>query len=177
MSNQYLGEIRLFAGNFAPKGWATCDGQLMSIQQNAALFAILGTFYGGNGIQTFALPDLRGRVPVHQGQGPGLSSYVIGEMTGKQNATLLSSNLPVHTHIVNANSGASPLSTPDNALPAPLTDSQGNPYNQYTKTAANAQASPNFLKPAGGNQPFSLVQPVTCLTFIIALTGIFPTRN
>src|SRR6201990_2665681 len=103
MSQPFLGEIRIFPYNFAPRGWATCSGQILSIAQNTALFSLLGTYYGGNGQTTFALPDLRGRVPLHQGQGPGPPAYVIGEQTGSENVTLLNTEMPMHNHLVSAN--------------------------------------------------------------------------
>src|SRR4051794_10683767 len=104
MSEPFIGEVIMFAGNFAPRGWALCQGQLLSIAQNTALFSILGTTYGGNGQTTFALPDLRGRVPLGQGQGPGLSSYVLGEVAGNENVTLISTQMPQHNHLLNCNS-------------------------------------------------------------------------
>jgi microcystin-dependent protein len=177
MSEPFLGEIRMFAGNFAPKGWALCNGQIMSIAQNTALFSLLGTFYGGNGTSTFALPDLRGRLAVNQGQGPGLSLYSIGEQTGTENVTLLSTQMPAHTHLVNASTGAGDLGNPSGAILAAPYDSTGNAGTGYTKTAANTQMAPNAVGIAGGSQPFSIVQPVLAVTFIIALVGIFPSRN
>src|SRR5215207_9632471 len=105
MSEPFIGEIRMFGGNFAPRGWAFCEGQLLSIAQNTALFSILGTTYGGNGTTTFALPDLRGRVPIQPGQGPGLSPYTLGQMSGQENVTLLITNIPAHTHTLGASGG------------------------------------------------------------------------
>jgi len=165
----------MFGGNFAPYGWALCNGQLMSIAQNQALFAIVGTTYGGDGVTTFALPDLRGRGPVHQGQGLGLSNYVLGEVIGSENVTLLSTNLPMHTHLVNASTAAADLGSPAAAISAAPQDA--GPGGEYTKTAANTTLAPNALAPAGGNLPFSVSQPLLCVSFIIALNGIFPSRN
>lgn len=177
MSTPILGEIRMFAGNFAPRGWALCNGQLMAISQNTALFSILGTTYGGNGQTTFALPDLRGRVPVHAGQGPGLSPYVLGEQTGTENVTLLSTQMPTHTHLVNASTNGADQGSPAAAILAAPLDGSGSPTAGYTKTAANTQMAPTAIGMAGGNQPFSVLQPLTCVNFIIALEGIFPSRN
>src|SRR5512140_216933 len=117
MSTPFIGEIVMFAGNFAPRSWALCNGQLLPIAQNTALFSILGTTYGGDGRTTFALPDLRGRVPVHPGQGPGLSNYVLGEMAGTENTTLLINNMPAHNHTLNAVSDAGDTAAPAGALP------------------------------------------------------------
>jgi microcystin-dependent protein len=167
----------MFGGNFAPSGWALCAGQLMSIAQNQALFAILGTTYGGDGVQTFALPDLRGRGPVHQGQGPGLSNYVIGELTGVENVTLISTQLPQHNHLVNASTAAADQGSPAAAICAVPQDSVPAAGTEYTKNAADTTLAANAMAPAGGNLPFPVLQPLLCVTFIIALNGIFPSRN
>jgi microcystin-dependent protein len=148
----------------------------MAISQNQALFAILGTTYGGDGVQTFALPDLRGRGAVHQGQGLGLSNYVIGEVTGAENRTLLTNNLPAHTHLVNASTVAADQASPAAAISAAPQDG-GGAATEYTKTAANATLAANALAPAGSSLPFSVLQPLLCVSFIIALNGIFPSRN
>jgi microcystin-dependent protein len=177
MAEPYLGEIRMFAGNFAPRGWALCQGQLLAIAQNTALFAILGTTYGGNGVNTFALPDLRGRIPLNWGQGPGLSSYVIGEMTGTENVTLLQTNMPAHNHLINASTNAADQTSPAQAIPALASDSQQGAVLAYTKTAANTTMAPNAVSVAGSSIPVSIIQPILCVTFIIALEGIFPSRN
>ena len=174
MANPYLGEIRMFAGNFAPANWALCNGQLMSIQQNAALFAILGTTYGGDGIQTFGLPNLQSRVPIHWGQGLGLSQYVIGEMTGTENVTILQSNLPQHTHLLNAVSGGGNQAGPGNNYLA--VESTGTSLN-YSNSSPNATMNPNTVGLTGQNIPINNIQPVLAVTFIIALSGIFPSRN
>jgi microcystin-dependent protein len=166
----------MFGGNFAPSGWQLCNGQLLSIAQNQALFAILGTTYGGDGVQTFALPDLRGRGPLHQGQGLGLSSYVIGEVTGVENVTLISNQLPGHNHVLNASTVAADQGSPAAAICAAPQDG-GGAGTEYTKGASNTTMAPNALAPAGGNLPFPVVQPLLCVSFIIALNGIFPSRN
>jgi microcystin-dependent protein len=165
----------MFAGNFAPSGWALCNGQLMSISQNAALFSIVGTYYGGNGTQTFALPDLRGRVALHQGQGPGLSPYVVGQVAGTENVTLLSNQMPIHTHLVSADGSAGGKTTPANNFPGTVSPQATEKI--YSAGPGNTTMAPNMLGTAGGNQPFSIVQPYLCVTFIIALVGIFPSRN
>jgi microcystin-dependent protein len=172
----FLGEIRMFAGNFAPRGWATCDGQIMSIAQNTALFSILGTTYGGNGQTTFALPDLRGRVAIHAGQGPGLSPYVQGESIGLENVTLLSTQMPMHTHLANGSSANGDKGSPAGMVWAAPVDSTGAQGTAYTATP-NVQMAPNAIGMAGNSQPFSILQPLLCVTFIIALQGIFPSRN
>jgi microcystin-dependent protein len=177
MSDPFLGQIQAFGFNFAPRGWAMCNGQLMSISQNTALFSLLGTFYGGDGVTTFGLPDLRGRVAVHQGQGPGLSPYVIGQAAGTENVTLLQSQMPAHTHIPNASSNSADQASPAGAIWAAPLDSQGGAGTGYTKTAANTTMAPNALGIAGGSQPVSIIEPYLCVTFCIATQGIFPSRN
>jgi len=171
----YLGQITGFGFQFAAKGWAFCAGALMSIQQNQALFSILGTTYGGNGIQTFALPDLRGRVPIHWGQGPGLSGYTLGEVAGVQNVTVLPSQLPVHNHALNANTGVSGLGPPSGNIlsQAPVVNAQVLWYG----TSANAVMNPAAIAANGSSQPISIIQPYSVINYSIALSGIFPTRN
>lgn len=167
MTEPFLGEIRLFPYNFAPRGWAFCQGQIMSIAQNTALFSLLGTTYGGNGQTTFALPDLRGRVAVSSGEGPGLSPYDLGEVTGTENVTLLSTQLPAHTHAQPVSNAASSSSRPNGNVPS----SGGS----YTTPSDGGSFAPTT--PAGGNQPFSITQPLLALNYCIALEGIFPSRN
>ena len=159
--------------NFAPVGWALCNGQLLSIAQNNALFALLGTTYGGNGTSTFGLPNLQGRVPVHQGNN-GFASYVLGQLSGTENVTLLSNNMPIHNHLVNCNSAGGNQATPGGGLLA--VESTGT-SSDYTTAAADSTMNPAMIGNAGGNVPFSIVQPYLCVNFIIALTGIFPSRN
>ena len=173
MANQYLGEIRMVGFNFAPVGWALCNGQLLSIAQNNALFALLGTTYGGNGTTTFGLPNLQGRGPVHQGRN-GFASYVLGQLSGTENVTLLSNNMPIHNHLVNCNSAGGNQATPGGGLLA--VESTGT-SSDYTTAAADSTMNPAMIGNAGGNVPFSIVQPYLCVNFIIALTGIFPSRN
>jgi microcystin-dependent protein len=157
----------LFAGNFPPKGWAFCDGQLLPISQNQALFALLGTTYGGNGQTTFALPDLRGRVPVHQGQGPGLSPYTIGQVAGVETVTLTAQQMPSHTHSQPATNGQESTNRPNNALPA-----EGGVYSNESDGSAFHPTSST-----GGDQPHTNIQPYLTVSYVIALLGIFPSRN
>src|SRR5215471_21069671 len=165
MSEPFIGQIQAFGFNFAPTGWATCDGQILSIAQNTALFSLLGTMYGGNGQTTFALPDLRGRVPIHQGQGPGLSPYVMGEASGTESVTLLTTQIPQHNHSVAASSVAADQASPDGALWASPVDSTGNGGAGYTKTGANVTMAQNATGIAGGNQPHANIQPYLCINF------------
>jgi len=176
MSNPFLAEIRIFTGNFAPKGWALCDGQLMSISQNTALFSLLGTTYGGDGKSNFALPNLQGSAPMQAGQGPGLSLRDLGEAAGEQTVTLLQTEMPAHSHTVQAVSGGNGTQSPANAIWAG--GGRGAPP-IYTPSvpAQNVQMSPFATSIAGGNQPHNNMPPFLGLTFIIALQGVFPARN
>lgn len=168
-----LASIIIFAGNFAPRGWALCQGQILSIAQNTAVFSLIGTTYGGNGVTTFALPDLRGRVPIQQGQGPGLSDYVLGEVAGTETTTLTLNNLPQHNHSLIATSEAGSTSAPAGAYLG-NTGALDKEYNiSGTQVAMNAGA----IGLAGGSQPFQNLQPYLAINFIIALEGIFPSRN
>ena len=173
MADPFLGEIRMFGGNFAPLNWALCEGQILQISQNTALFSLLGTYYGGDGIRTFALPDLRGRAAVNQGQGPGLSNYVVGEMRGQEMVTLMQTNLPPHTHSVNCDGSASGQASPAGHFPGSVGTATERPYS----TASNTTMAPNMIGVTGGGQPVSIVQPVLCVSFIIALAGIYPSRG
>jgi|SRR6185437_1830040 microcystin-dependent protein len=178
MSDQYLGEIRMFGGNFAPVGWALCNGQLLSISQNAALFSILGTTFGGDGVQNFGLPDLRGRAPLHWGQGTGLSNYVLGEQTGTENVTLLQNQMPMHTHQVQASTTNGSSSTAQNAVPATAAPARGQSSGpDIYGTAVNTTMNPQMISASGGSQPHENMQPSLCVSFIIALQGIYPSRS
>jgi microcystin-dependent protein len=174
MSDQFLAEIRIFPFNFPPTGWAFCDGQLMPISQNTALFALLGTYYGGDGKSTFALPDLQGSAPMQTGQGQGLSERFLGEMSGVESITLLQSEIPVHTHTLSANS----FDPADLSTPTPnrvLALSQG--VAAYQPAASNLGLMAfQALPPAGGGLPHNNMQPYLTLNFCIALQGIFPQR-
>jgi microcystin-dependent protein len=175
VTDPFLAEIRIFAGNFAPSGWALCNGQLMPITQNTALFSLLGTTYGGDGRVTFGLPNLGGAAPLQQGQGPGLTERVLGERAGEQTVTLLSSEMPSHTHPPNASSAGGDLNTPGNAVWAPAAIGKVS-ANIYSTAAPNVAMSPQTIGSTGGNQPHNNMPPYLCLTFIIALQGIFPQR-
>lgn len=169
----FLGEIRMFAGNFAPTGWAFCQGQLLPIAQNQALFSLLGTTYGGDGRTSFALPDLRGRVPVGFGQGPGLSNRVIGDQFGSELVTLNINQMPSHYHTVNAVTTEGNQNLPTNSLPANTKTLD----KEYSDANANTTMKATMVNPTGGSQPFGVSQPSLGVNFIIALQGVFPSRN
>ncbi len=176
-----LGSIIIFAGNFAPKPWAFCQGQLLSIAQNSALFAILGTTYGGDGQTTFALPDLRGRVAVSQGQGPGLSNYFLGQQAGTENVTLNVSQMPSHSHNVAANdSTANATVSPKNAYLSQTNVPGTRPTTSDTYASSLATATtlnPATIQSQGGSLPHTNIQPLLAINYIIALQGIFPSRD
>jgi microcystin-dependent protein len=176
MSDQFVAEIRIFAGNFAPTGWAFCDGQLLPISQNTALFSLLGTQYGGDGKSTFGLPNLQGSAPVHQGQGAGLSQYFVGESGGVQSVTLLQSEMPAHSHAAQAVSGAdgNQLSPAGHVWSKARYGRQGAPM--YSATGAQ-QMTPGAVPIVGESQPHNNLMPFLTLNFIIALVGIFPARS
>ena len=178
MATPFLGMICLFGINFSPRGWYACNGQLLAISQNDALFALLGTTFGGDGQNTFAVPDLRGRVPIHQGQGPGLSNYVIGQMAGSETVTLNSSQLPAHNHTAMANNtsatGAVPVA--GNSIASPKDVNNDNAY-MYSTAAPDTTIIPSSVSIAGGNQPHENMQPFLALNYCIAAEGIFPSRN
>jgi len=175
MTDPFLAEIRMFAGNFAPRGWALCDGQLIPISQNTALFALLGTTYGGDGKTTFALPNLMGTAPMQQGQGPGLSDRFLGETGGVPYVTLLTSEIPAHTHQVNAVDAGGDVTTPGNAYWASATIGRVG-TNMYSNATPNQMMNPMTTAITGGSQPHNNMPPYLCVTFIIALQGIFPQR-
>lgn len=176
MSNPFLAEIRIFTGNFAPKGWATCDGQLMPISQNTALFSLLGTIYGGNGTSNFALPNLQGCAPMQAGQGPGLSLRDLGETAGEQTVTLLQTEMPAHSHSAQGSTGSNQTTPVNNAWASGAKLGGGNLYFPSTP-ASNVQMSPFATSIAGGSQPHNNMMPYLGLTFIIALQGVFPARS
>lgn len=169
MSEPFLGEIRIFPYNFAPRGWALCQGQILPIAQNTALFSLLGTTYGGNGQTTFALPDLRGRTPVGVGQGPGLSSIDLGEVAGSETVTLTVNQMPSHNHAANATQSAASATRPSGQFPAG--------GGAYGSPSDGSTLAPTFIANAGGNQPVGLRPPFLGLEYCIALAGIFPSRN
>jgi microcystin-dependent protein len=171
MSQAYIGELRIVGFNFAPKGWVFCQGQTLPINQNAALFSILGTQYGGNGVSTFMLPDMRGRVPV--GSGPG---YVIGQTGGNYTVNLSTANLPAHVHNAYGDPGVAGADAPNSASMLSSLVAGGTPA-YYSTNTPNATMSPLMLGNVGGGQPFSIMQPYLAVNVAIALTGIFPSRN
>jgi len=172
-----LGAIFLFAGNFNPRGYMLCQGQLLSIAQNAALFSILGTTYGGDGVQTFALPDLRGRAPVGQGNGPGLSPISLGELTGVENVTLVTGNLAAHTHMLMASNQQGSSTDPTGRVIATPVDASFASLSAFNAPPPNAVMAPASIGPTGGNLPFSVRNPMLGLNYIIAVEGVFPSRN
>lgn len=174
MADPFVAEIRIFPFNFAPKGWAWCDGQLLPLSQNTALFSLLGTTYGGNGKSNFALPDLQGRAPMHPGQGPGLSLHDLGETGGSETVTLLESEIPAHAHTLRAATDIADLQTPSAARV--LARSQN--ANAYKSTSQSlTPLAPEALTPTGGDQPHNNLQPYLTFYFNIALQGVFPPRT
>jgi microcystin-dependent protein len=175
MSEKFVAEIRIFAGNFAPTGWALCNGQLLPISQNTALFSLLGTTYGGDGKSTFALPNLQGSAPLQQGQGPGLSLRDLGELGGEQAVTLLQTEMPAHSHSAQATTTTNQASPANNAWAS----GQKGFGNVYTPSvpANNVPMNPFGTSITGGNLPHNNMPPFLGLTFIIALQGIFPPRT
>jgi len=169
MSQPFVGEIRIFGGNFAPQGWAFCHGQAMSIAENDVLFAIIGTTYGGDGITTFNLPDLRGRLPMHQGGGPGLSTRVIGEQGGVESVTLTTQQIPAHTHQPSASTGLGNQTSPAGGVWAASGSGAA-----YSTSAASVSMQAGLLDSVGGSQPHENMMPSLVLNFIIALYGVYP---
>lgn len=172
MADPFVAEIRIFPFNFAPRGWAWCDGQLLPLSQNTALFSLLGTTYGGDGKSNFALPDLQGRAPMHPGQGPGLSLHDLGETGGSETVTLLESEIPAHSHAARASQADATTRIVAGELPA-----TGVGVGLYGSTAPTVNLSPNALTPAGGDQPHNNMQPYLTFYFCIALQGVFPPRG
>ena len=174
MSDQFLAEIRIFPFNFPPTGWAFCDGQLMPISQNTALFALLGTVYGGDGKSTFALPDMQGNAPMQPGQGQGLSLRDLGEMSGVESITLLQSEIPIHTHTLMCLPAPADTNLPGGSVYARVTGTT--PYLPPAPGGPFAATAFQALAPAGGGLPHNNMQPYLTLNFCIALQGIFPQR-
>jgi microcystin-dependent protein len=174
MSDQFLAEIRMFPFNFPPNGWAFCNGQLLPISQNTALFSLVGTFYGGNGVNNFGLPNLQGVTPLGQGQGPGLTPREVGETGGEVNVTLLQSEMPAHNH--NAQAATS------GGLPGPAgniwgSGLKGHPGSYAASASPTVQMNPAALAPIGGNLPHNNLPPYLVLNFCIAMSGIYPSRS
>ena len=175
MADPFVAEIRIFPFNFAPRGWAWCDGQLMPLSQNTALFSLLGTTYGGNGKSNFALPDLQGRSPMHPGQGPGLSLYDLGESGGSETVTLLESENPRHTHALVGGNAQATVNTPDGNSSISRTEG-AMVFQSNTNTSKTTMASQD-IAPSGGDGPHNNMQPYLTMYFCIALQGVYPSRG
>ena len=175
----FVGQITLFPFFFAPKGWALCEGQLLPISQYTALFSLLGTYYGGNGVSNFGLPDLRGRVPIGQGQAPGLTNYTLGSVQGAEAVTLLASQSPSHSHPFPAVAAQATTNAPSGALPAQAHGSGRGafPVNTYAALQTAVHLASGQVGPAGGGQPHNNLQPYLTLNWCIALQGIYPPRS
>ncbi|HZS04616.1 MAG TPA: tail fiber protein [Blastocatellia bacterium] len=167
MAQPYVGELRIFAGNFAPAGWMFCDGQLLPISENETLFNLIGTTYGGDGQETFALPDLRGRLPLHQGNG-----FILAETGGAEEVTLTASQLPAHNHALLASTSPGTENSPANAVPGASPS-----VTMYVGASPTVNLNPNAMTVAGGSQPHNNLQPYLCVNFIISLFGIFPSQT
>ncbi len=173
MGEPFVGEIRMFGGSFAPAGWAMCQGQLMPISQNDTLFTLIGTTYGGDGQETFALPDLQGRVPIHAGQGPGISqTYQLGEKGGVESVTLSTQQIPQHNHAFLVNSAIGTQNSPSNNFMAAPTSGKA-----YIAGTPDKFMAATIASIVGGSQPHENMQPYLCITFILSLFGVFPTQN
>jgi microcystin-dependent protein len=179
MAQPFIGEIRMFGGNFQPLGWAFCDGRLLAISENDALFQLIGTTYGGDGQSTFALPDLRGRLPVHQGTGGGLTTRVMGEKSGTEEVTLTLNQLPAHSHTLMASTAAATLPSPAGALPG-VVNPTATQYSFYVTPGSSAlvQApmAATSISPIGGSQAHENRMPALNISFIISLFGVFPSQ-
>lgn len=173
MSEPFVGEIRMFAGNFAPRGWAFCDGQLLAVSQNDALFSLLGTVYGGDGRTTFGLPDLRGRIPLHQGTGPGLSARRLGSKFGAENETLTTNQLASHSHDYNANKNVATGNSPAGKVLAQTTG----PVEFLRSASQNSDFVSSAIANTGGSGSHTNLMPTLCINYIIALFGIYPSRH
>ncbi len=172
MSQPYVGEIRMFGGNFAPVGWAFCDGSLQAISQYDTLFQLIGRTYGGDGQTTFALPDLRSRVPVHQGTGPGLSTRTIGELAGTESVTLISQQIPQHTHAVVVSSSTGSTGVPSSTVTLGIAD-----IDLHIIESPSVNMNAGTIGNAGGSQPHNNIQPILAINFIISLFGVFPSQT
>jgi microcystin-dependent protein len=172
MAQPYVGEIRMFGGNFAPAGWMFCSGQLLPISENETLFQVIGTTYGGDGQETFALPNLQSRIPVHMGQGTSLSNYIIGEQGGTEEVTLTTQQIPIHTHAPLASDAGGTADSPGGNYWA--ASSLGKPY---VAGPPGVQMNPQSIAPTGGSQPHENMIPFLCVSYIISLFGIFPSQT
>src|SRR5216683_7420794 len=172
MGEPFVGEIRMFGGTFAPAGWAMCQGQAMAISENDTLFNLIGTTYGGDGQETFQLPDLQGRCPIHAGQGPGITqNYQLGEEVGVESVTLTTNQIPIHSHAFVASTSAAASTDPTNQVIA-----QSSQIHMFTQDVTNKQMNTNALTPFGGSQPHDNMMPYLVITFIISLFGVFPSQ-
>ena len=173
MGEPFVGEIRIFGGTFAPAGWAMCQGQSMPISENETLFNLIGTTYGGDGQETFNLPDLQGRAPMHMGQGPGITqNYTEGEAAGVESVTLTTNQIPLHTHPMIASQALGNVTQPTGNIMA-----QNNTISNYIEDVTDANFNANVVQPTGGSQPHDNMQPYLVLTFIISLFGVFPSQT
>ncbi len=172
MSEPFVGEIRMFAGNFAPRGWAFCDGQLLAVSQNDALFSLFGTIYGGDGRTTFGLPDVRGRIPLHAGTGPGLSTRKLGSKSGSEKVTLTTNQLASHSHDYNVSNQEGNSDTPTSNLIAERPS-----INYLNELAQDTDMASNSLANTGGSSSHTNLMPTLCVNFIVALFGIYPSRQ
>ncbi|HET9526149.1 MAG TPA: tail fiber protein [Pyrinomonadaceae bacterium] len=172
MPEPYVGEIRMFAGNFAPNGWMFCEGQTLPIAENEVLFQLIGTTYGGDGQETFNLPNLASRVPIHMGAGPDGTTYQLGEMAGTEQETLTVNQIPIHTHPLLASTAVGTSNTASGNV-----TSQSVSVKMYVAEQPTASMNPNAVSPAGGSQPHENCQPFLCINFIISLFGVFPSQT
>jgi microcystin-dependent protein len=172
MSEPFVGEIRMFAGNFAPQGWAYCDGQLLAVSQNDALFSLFGTIYGGDGRTTFGLPDLRGRIPIHAGSGPGLTPRTLGSKSGAENVTVTVNQLPSHTHPMQATEELADSPNPGGQIAARSTT-----VDLYINENPSSNLAATSITSTGGSQSHPNIMPFLCVHFIVALFGVYPSRN
>ena len=172
MTQPYIGQIQPYAFNFAPKSWAFCNGQILPIAQNQALFSLLGTTYGGNGVSTFALPNLQSRVPMHMGTGPDGTTYQIGEMAGTEQETLSTQQIPSHTHAFTVSTDAGTSNNPIGSVVA-----KGSGIKLFLQDVPTSNKKASAITPAGGSQPHENTQPFLCINFIISLFGIFPSQT
>jgi len=172
MSEPFVGEIRMFAGNFAPQGWAYCDGQLLAVSQNDALFSLFGTIYGGDGRTTFGLPDLRGRIPIHAGSGPGLTPRTLGSKSGAENVTVTLNQLPSHTHPMQATEELADSPNPGGQIAARSTT-----VDLYINENPSPNLAATSITSTGGSQSHPNIMPFLCVHFIVALFGVYPSRN
>jgi microcystin-dependent protein len=177
MSDQYIGEIRMFGFSFVPLDWMACNGQLLPISEYEALYTLIGTTYGGNGTTTFGLPNLQSRIPIGQGQGPGLSNFTLGELNGSEQVTLTSNQLPMHTHLANANYNLGKKVDPAGNYWAEGNHGGRQQPTRSFATSTNATMNPFVVGFAGGIEPLSILQPYQCINFCIAVYGIFPTQG